>query len=236
MPGKAKPPARRKQETTDVSTFLDRVASTPAVRRPQDVGRLIFAMDATASREPTWDAAIDIQASMFQETAHLGGLQVQLAYYRGFGEFDASPWCHDARALLERMTRVTCRAGRTQIGRVLAHARDEAKRGRVNALVFVGDCMEEDPDQLGQLAGELGLLGVPCFMFHEGGEPRARKIFDDIARLSGGACCRFDAASPQQLRELLSAVAVYAAGGRSALTELADARGGEIKRLTRQLS
>jgi len=236
MPRRTPPPATRGSQATDVDTFLRQVAATPQVRRPQDVGRLIFAMDATASREPTWDRASDIQASMFAETERLGGLEVQLAYYRGFGEFDASPWCADARSLLGRMTAVTCRAGRTQIARVLRHALKTARNGRVNALVFVGDCMEEDPDELGDLAGQLGLLGVPCFMFHEGGEPRARKVFAEIARLSGGACCRFDAGSPQQLRDLLAAVAVYAAGGRSALGELANTRGGEIKKLTRQLS
>ncbi len=236
MARKSRPPARRETQTSDVDTFLKQVAATPQVRRPQDVGRLVFAMDATASREPTWDRASDIQASMFAETERLGGLEVQLAYYRGFGEFDASPWCADARSLLGRMTAVTCRAGRTQIAKVLSHARDEARRGRVNALVFVGDCMEEDPDYLGELAGQLGLLGVPAFMFHEGGDERARKVFTDIARLTGGACCRFDANSPRQLRDLLAAVAVYAAGGRAALGELADARGGEIKKLTRQLS
>jgi hypothetical protein len=134
------------------------------------------------------------------------------------------------------MTAVTCLAGRTRIGRVLSHADREAGRGRVNALVFVGDCVEEDPDRLGDLAGRLGLRGVPCFMFHEGGEPGARRVFEQIAQLSGGVCCPFDVNSPRQLRELLSAAAVYAAGGRGALRELAEARGGEIKRLTQRMS
>lgn len=236
MAGKRKPPTPTASTHTDVQTFVAQVAATPAVRRPQDVGRLIFAMDATASREPTWDTASDIQAAMFAETANLGGLQVQLAYYRGFGEFEVTPWCADSRTLLPHMTGVTCRAGRTQIARVLSHALAGARRQRVNALVFVGDCMEEDLDRLADLAGQLGVLGVPCFMFHEGNEAGARKAFETVAQLSGGACCRFDANSPQQLRDLLSAVAVYAAGGRPALERFASDRGGDLKRLTRQLS
>ncbi len=137
--------------------------------------------------------------------------------------------------MLRRMTSVFCLAGQTQIARVLRHATRETTTKRVNALVFVGDCMEEDIDELGQLAGELGLLGVPAFMFHEGGEPIARRAFEEIARLTGGACCSFDANSARQLRELLSAVAVYAAGGRRALEDYGRRAGGEAARLVRQL-
>lgn len=218
-----------------VQAFIQQVRATPTVRRPDEVGRLIFAVDATASRGPTWDQAMHVQAEMFQETKTLGGLQIQLAYYRGFGEFEASDWYSDADTLLQRMTGVSCLAGRTQIAKVLKHARREAKERRINALVFVGDCMEEDIDQLGQLAGELGVLGVPCFLFHEGNDPIARRTFEQIAKLTGGACCRFDAAAAQQLRELLSAVAVYAAGGRRALANYSTTRGGMVKLLAHQM-
>lgn len=230
-----KVPTTRTSSDQQVQDFLKKVAATPTVRRPGEVGRLIFAMDATASREPQWDRAMHVQAEMFQETASLGGLHIQLAYYRGFGEFEASDWYGDSQALLRRMTGVRCLAGRTQIAKVLKHARKEAGRGRVNALVFVGDSMEEDVDELGQLAGELGLLGVPCFVFHEGGDAIARRAFEQIAQISGGACCTFDANSPQQLRDLLSAVAVFAAGGRKALADYSSKRGGVVKQLTHKM-
>lgn len=235
MAGNRKVPSNTTASDQQVQAFLEQVAKTPTVRKPGEVGRLIFAMDATASREPTWDRASQIQAEMFSETKSLGGLQVQLAYYRGFGEFEASAWYSDADALLKRMTGVMCRAGQTQIAKILRHARKEAQARKVNALVFVGDCMEEDIDQLGQIAGELGLLGVPCFMFHEGNEPVARRAFEQIASLSGGACCRFDANSPQQLRYLLKAVAVFAAGGRKALADFSRKQGGMAKQLTYQM-
>jgi hypothetical protein len=95
--------------------------------------------------------------------------------------------------------------------------------------------MEEDIDRLCHLAGELGLLGVPVFLFHEGGDPIVRRAFEQLARLSGGAYCPFDSASAQQLRDLLSAVAVYAAGGRKALLDFEGRRGGGTLRLTHQL-
>ncbi len=220
---------------TEVDAFLRKVAEAPAAHKAGERGRLIFGMDATASREPTWDHASHIQAEMFKETAALGGLEIQLVYYRGYGECRASPWVANSNDLLRRMTRVSCLAGHTQIGKILKHAIKETKGKKVGALVFVGDCVEEDVDKLGHLAGELGLLGVPCFMFHEGMDPIARMTFQQIARLSGGAFCPFDATSAQHLRDLLAAVAVYAAGGRKALTDFSERRGGVVPQLTHQM-
>jgi hypothetical protein len=224
-----------KSNSAEVDAFLKKVAQAPAAGAGIGRGRLIFAMDATASREPSWDRASHIQAEMFKETEALGGLEIQLAYYRGFGEFSASPWVANTQDLLRRMTGVFCLAGQTQIAKVLKHAIAETQRKKVAALVFVGDCLEEDIDRLGHLAGKLGILGVPCFMFHEGHEPAARNAFQQIARLSGGAFCPFDSKSPQQLRDLLSAVAVFAAGGRRALADFSKKKGGVVLRLTHQV-
>lgn len=221
---------------TAVNAFLQQVAATPRRASDGGGGRLIFAMDATASREPTWDQAAGIQSSMFLETRDLGGLSVQLCHYRGFQEFEASAWYQDSEALLKRMNRVQCAAGLTQIGRVLAHAIEEASRGRVHALVFIGDCVEEERDRLADLAGRLGLLAVPAFVFQEGRDPTAEPVLREIARLSGGAWCPFDINSPRLLRDLLSAVAVYAAGGRKALERFGRERGGAILQLTQQIA
>lgn len=225
-----------KSSQAEVDAFLAKVTATPAAKPAGQRGRLIFAMDATASREPTWDRACHIQSEMFEETAALGGLDIQLCYYRGFREFEASPWLSRSADLLERMTRVRCAGGMTQIERVLRHAAAESRARKVDALVFVGDCMEEDVDRLCHLAGELGILGVPAFVFHEGHEPLAERAFREIARLTKGAYCRFDASSAAQLRDLLSAVAVYAAGGRRALEDFGNRKGGAALRLTHQLS
>ena len=221
---------------TDVADFLNKVATTQASKTAGQRGRLIFAMDATASREPSWDRACQIQGEMFTETAALGGLEVQLLYYRGFGECRASKWAGNAKELLRLMTSVRCLGGQTQIEKVLGHALKESEKKKVDAVVFVGDAMEEDIDRVCHRAGELGLRGVPVFVFHEGGDPIVRRAFEQIARLTGGAYCAFDSASAQQLRDLLSAVAVYAAGGRQALLDYGEKQGGEVRRLTHQLS
>ncbi len=219
-----------------VDRFLADLAAAPAAKRGAGQrGRLIFAMDATASREPSWDTAMQIQAEMFSETKALGGLEVQLAYYRGFGEFQTSEFVSDSAALIAQMTGVRCLAGKTQIGKVLTHAIAETKRRPVGALVFVGDAMEENVDKLGDLAGQLGLLGLRCFVFHEGNDATAARAFEQIARLSGGACVAFDASSARQLRDLLGAVAVYAAGGHRALADFSKKKGGDVLRITRQI-
>ncbi len=219
----------------DVAAFLRKVSEAPTSKQSGELGRLIFAMDATASREPTWDQACQIQGEMFSETATLGGLEVQLVFYRGFGECRASKWAPNARELLRLMTGVRCRGGQTQIAKVLDHAKREADKRKVDALVFVGDALEEDIDRVCHKAGELGLLGVPMFLFHEGGDPIAERGFRELARLTGGAYCRFDAASAQQLCDLLSAVAVYAAGGRRALLDYGQSKGGAVLQLTHQI-
>lgn len=222
------------QVSGEVDRFLRDLQRAPA-RPPGGRGRLIFALDATASREPTWDRACRLQGEMFEATAALGGLDVKLVYFRGFNECKASRWMTSAAELHRVMRSVFCVGGETQIERVLAHALSETKKRRVGALVFVGDAMEEKVDRLCQLAGELGLNGVPVFLFHEGDNPVATRAFQQIAKLSGGAYLRFDAASADRLKDLLGAVAVYAAGGYRALADYSAKKGGEVLRLTTQL-
>jgi hypothetical protein len=188
---------------------------------PTEGARLIFALDATMSRQPTWDFACSVQAEMFDAVAALGGMQVQLVYFRGFGECRASRWVADPTAFAGLMARVGCRAGQTQIGRVLAHVEAEAGRSALRAFIYVGDAAEEPIDTLAETAGRLGLVGVKAFMFHEGSDPTAHRAFTEIARLTGGAALRFDRAAPGSLAGLLRAVAAYAGGGASALARLA---------------
>lgn len=225
-----------KSTSAEVDAFLAKVAGMPAVDNASVRGRLIFAMDATASREPSWDVACNIQAEMFKDTAALGGLDIQLCYYRGFNEFFASAWLSSSAGLHEQMSGVHCVGGMTQIKRVFEHAIRESRRDEINALVFVGDCMEEDVDQVCALGGQLGILGIPAFLFHEGFDPVAKRTFSELAHLTKGAYCRFDASSASQLRDLLGAVAVYAAGGRKALEHLGDRKGGLVKQLTDQMT
>ena len=244
MPAQSKTPVKTnsrpvefaRSSNAEVEAFLARL-NTGAPVSSEGRGRLIFAMDATMSRQPTWDLAMGLQADMFRAVKEVGGLDVQLVYFRGFGETRASKWVSDPEALARLMTRVSCQGGYTQIRKVLTHARCESEKAKVNAIVYVGDCMEEDIDELSQRAGMLGLMSVPMFMFQEGRDAKAEIAFKEIARLTQGAYCHFDAGSARQLRDLLAAVAVYATGGWKALKDYGAATNSAAAvRLLEQLS
>lgn len=218
----------------EIDAFLAK-AKTLGPRTDGKRGRLAFALDATMSRQPTWDLACKLQAEMFEEAGAIGGLDVQLIYFRGLRECRASKWNSDPKRLGEVMAGIACQGGHTQIGRVLEHVRAESKTAKIDALVYVGDAMEERVDDLCALAGELGLLGTPAFMFQEGGDPVAENAFREIARLTKGAWCPFDAGAALQLRELLRAAAAYAAGGHKALTDLSKKGGKGAVKLIEQM-
>jgi len=217
----------------DVSSFLDKVKQM-AVGEAKGQGRLMFAMDATMSRQPTWDRALSIQAQMFSETKKAAQLQVQLVYFRGYNECKASKWVTNPDALARLMTAVECRGGNTQLARVLGHTKAEVARTGVNAVVYVGDAFEENIDAVCQAAGEIGILGVRMFMFQEGNDPSAERAFTEIAKLTHGAYFKLDSTSPSILAELLGAVAAYATGGRKALETRAKS-GNASQALLKQL-
>lgn len=216
----------------DVEAFLARAA---AVSGGPGSGRLLFALDATASREPTWIEACRLQHAMFDAVAGIGGLSVRLAFYRGHDELKVSRWLDDAAALRDAMSRVDCVGGFTQIARLLRHAADAHRVQPIQAMVFVGDACEEPVDAVSHAAGQLGLLGLPVFVFHEGDDPQAGRAFRQIARLSRGAYSPFDLGSADLLRRLLGAVAVYASGGRRALNDYAARQGEAVRLLAAQL-
>jgi hypothetical protein len=228
-PGDTAPVVGGGKPASAVEAFLDEARKVPAPHQKAARGRLIFALDATMSRQPTWDLAMSLQSKMFEAAAALGGLDVQLVYFRGFAECRASHFVAGGDGLGRLMAQIAVRGGQTQILKVLNHVRDEARQAPVGALVYVGDAMEERVDDLAAVAGELGLLGVKAFMFHEGADPSAALAFGEIARLTGGAYAAFDASAPARLAALLAAAAAYAAGGRPALERQAR-DGGEVAR------
>lgn len=233
IPTKAKPtgaPAER-SDPTAIAAFLKQAKALSTARAPgAGKGRLILALDATMSRQPTWDLACTLQADMFDAVGKTGRLEVQLVYFRGFGECRASKFVDDTARLKDLMVRIDCRGGHTQIGRVLSHALKETETRKVDGLVYIGDSMEENIDDLADKAGQLGLKGVPVFLFQEGHDASAETAFKEIARLTRGAWFRFDRNAADTLARLLSAIAVYASGGYAAL----EARGGREDRLLLQ--
>ncbi|PLW77290.1 hypothetical protein [Cohaesibacter celericrescens] len=204
----------------DVSAFL---AKTKIVRQAQKAkglspvtGRLMFALDATMSRQPMWDVACSLQSEMFSVAAEHGGLATQLVYFRGTGECRASRWTRTSDDMVRWMERFDCRAGRTQLGRILQHIKNEAGQTHIDAVVFVGDSLEENPDVIVGLAGDIALKRIPVFVFQEGNDGLAATIFKEIARLTGGAYGQFDPSAKDKLAAYLKGIAAYAAAGRDA--------------------
>jgi hypothetical protein len=208
---------KARSDSGEIAAFLDKARE---LARPENrAARLVLALDATMSRQPTWDLACKLQGQMFDAVGRIGTLAVQLVYFRGLGECRSSRFVADTSALKDLMVKIDCRGGHTQIGKVLAHALKESEQGKVNALVYIGDAMEESVDDLCERAGRLGLKGTPIFVFQEGSNPTAERAFKEMARLSRGAWFRFDRNSAARLAGLLSSVAVYAAGGIPALQD-----------------
>ena len=223
-----------------------RVAALLEKMRGRARGRLIFAIDATGSREETWDLACQLQGQMFEEAAKIGGLEIQLLYYRGQDEVRHSAWLADGVELARRMRSIRCDRGTTKIARVLQHIRKEHAREKVDAAVFVGDACEEVPAELYDAAGG---LDVPVFLFQEGdglamyvddrggfvvphSPQTVEQVFREIARLTHGAYAKFNSGAAAQLGELLRAIAAFAVGG---LTALSDLRTDAARKLLGQL-
>ena len=225
----ARPPLPR----SAVERFLADARANPPAVRTGPPPRILFAMDATASREPTWDLAMNLHAELFHAAAEsdrktnagrpADPIAVQLVYYRGYDEFHVSPWSTSPAELLGRMTGVACRGGLTRIERVLEHALLETRREAVRAAVFVGDCCEEPAAKVVAAAGRLALFQLPFFVFQEGRDPVAAQVFRDIARITGGAHMPFAPGSAARLRELFGVVARYAAEGRAGVRDLPHA-------------
>lgn len=221
-------PAKR-----DGSSFLDKVRSSKALSATpkqeilakaiahQERPRLLFAMDATASREASWNVAKEITGAMFEAVP--GELDVALAYHSGGRLREMTPFSSEARAFLDKVQAVRCSAGRTALNEILDKA---AKAPRIKALIYIGDCFEEDPAEAIEIAQQLKLKGVRCFIFHDTSSQSqgydtqsAHRVFEQIARITGGALLSFDETSPDLVRELLAAIAIYAAQGIKALQQ-----------------
>ncbi|HBC55528.1 MAG TPA: hypothetical protein DCZ03_00050 [Gammaproteobacteria bacterium] len=225
----------KKSNQTDIDKFLVHAEQTKELsRQNKQLSHILFALDATASRQATWDTASHYQAEMF-EVLKETKLAVQLAYYRGHNQFFSTPWLQNSMALKQEMLRVQCLGGHTQILKVLQHAVTQHSNRSLHAVIFIGDALEEPVQPLFNLAGQLKLYNVPVFMFQEGYDPVIKQAFTQIAKLSGGAFAQFDAQSADQLKILLAAVSLYARGGKRALTQLTPQQQKHISGLIEQL-
>lgn len=171
--------------------------------------RLIFGLDATASRSATWDVAVEEQTKMFEAAAPIGQLSVQLVFYRG-NKFGYTGWVGSGVELAGTMRKIDCRAGYTQISRLLNHVIEETKKSPVDQVIFIGDAVEDQndlPDMLAGVALELGRLKCPVNTFLEGHDQKAQAAFRMIALRTGGQFHKFGVNTPAAVAQLSAKLA-----------------------------
>jgi hypothetical protein len=214
--------------------MVERTAPLPAQRS----GRLIVALDLTASREATLEHARIATAAMFDAIKAFGAIAVKLVYYRGSHECKASAWHDDASVVSRSMLGLSCKTGATQIARTLRLAL--AEKEKLSGVIFIGDHCEEDGWDLDDLAAKLGKKGIPIFVFHEVREQdslalHAQPIFRGMAKASGGVYAQFKPDSGAVLREVLSSIAAFSTAGHEGLKQLAQPATAEARLLQKNL-
>lgn len=188
-------------------------AETAAPARP----RLVFAVDATASREPAWAIARQVTDALVK--ALPGQLDVALAVHGGSRVHTFTAFTNNAATLRDRAAGVVCQAGTTRLLPILSAS---LKQSAVRVVIYIGDVFEESVVQGRRLADAMGAEGIRLIVLHDTADTAARRdveVFWDLAKRTGGCVLTFDANAPGRLRDLLSAVAVYAVGGEKLLQE-----------------
>ncbi len=201
---------------TALSSALSQAEPPPETGTPPRP-RLVFAVDATASREPAWAAARQVTDALVK--ALPGELDVALAVHGGSRVHTFTAFTNDANKLRDCAAGVACQAGLTRLLPILATS---LKRPAVRVVVYIGDVFEESLPQGRRLADSMGAQGSKLIVLHDTADPASRRdaeLFWDLAKRTGGCVLPFDANAPARLRELLSAVAVYAVGGEKLLRE-----------------
>ena len=217
LPDKAKPAGRRRGRCLPRASWRRcRAARPPAHARPAD-------LRPRRDGQPRADLgpACHIQAEMFEETAALGGLDVQLVYYRGFGECEASPWLGNAADLPRRMTgvRLPRRPDPDRPGAAACHRRDQGQEGRT-PWSSSATAWRKMPTRSATRPASWACWACPSSCSTRAVTPWPPRPSTRWRGSPAAPIAPSMPAAPSQLRELLGAVAVYAAGGRQALEDL----------------
>ena len=196
--------------------FLSKARAIKRIANAQT--RIIFSLDATASRAPTWQQAQSLHEALFDAASETSELLLQLCYFRGMATFHASPWVATATGLRQELAEVYCEGGTTQLQRLLEHCLTQHPGSTsLKAIIFVGDAVEESANVLNDIAVRCRLAKRPLYIFQEGSDEAASRIFASMAALSGGVHFSLGDNSADRLRRLLQSVIRLATGGRKAL-------------------
>jgi len=214
-----------------VKNIRDMIARTKEEKaKVQEVLRkqktnIIFAVDATASREHFWSETIKIQDKMFSTAQKAGAnLHAQLVSYSGEtfdGEIHRTPWHNDAHALSDHLRSVRCAPSQTQIEKVFRHALNECCKRDVHALILVGDSYEENVPTLVRLASQINQKGIKLFMFHDTKTTCTAEdtltVFKKIAKAAEGFYVPFNVGDLAVLGDYLKVVGALATKNKTVI-------------------
>jgi hypothetical protein len=207
--------------TTTRSTALDKIraarpakpqAGTQAAPVPARRPRLVFAVDATASRQATWDSAKQITDRMFD--AIPGALDVALAVH---GADQVHTWTEfgaDVARFRAQAAAVRCESGHTRLCELMQRTLDA---GGVKVMSYIGDAFEESPDEAFALADRCKLRGIKLVILADQADAPTLRVFRELADRTGGALLDFRSGELDLMGEVLGAVAALAIGGRKLL-------------------
>jgi hypothetical protein len=192
--------------------------------------RVIIALAVETDDEFVWDRLRRIQIDMFAA----GEVAIKFCYFAAEGAQAVRPlvstrWVTDSNDLWDLMdhARAHCVCGcYVRADDILAEALKEAKQGRIQAIVIIGDRFYGDRNEALAHARQLRAAGTRLFVFRQGGARSiSGEVFRALAEATDGAYHEFDAAVErvdERLPRMLEAVAHYAVGGPGAMRALAD--------------
>lgn len=195
-----------------IGRALERLAAKQAQARTVRIGLIV---DATGSRQASWEDAQRVQGRMLESLGRTGRVLLRLIYFGG-GELTACAWSSDHAALSAHMAAVRCRKGHTQILDGLRRFLREGEEAE--SIILVGDAFEEDAGSAELLAALLRDSGAKIFAFLEGDDAHAARIFRKLAEATGGRFARLGAELP--LGALCEGVVLLTAHGREGLRRL----------------
>jgi hypothetical protein len=202
--------------TTKKSVWGRAVERYKESTKPSRIG---FLVDATGSRNKTWERAQGIQSKMFRAAYGIKAIKLRLVHFGG-GSLTTRNWDDDTKSVAANMAAVRCQAGLTQILEGLQSFIDETPEDRATAIILIGDYFEECSTQAKITAVRLKDMGIKVYSFIEGNDHTAQTVFRNLAEISGGKFARFGDDLP--LADLCQGVALLASGGKKALRQLGN--------------
>lgn len=206
------------RSATPTKPLPGRVGGGLLDRRP----RLVFAVDATASRSATWASAQTITDRMFD--AIPGALDVALEVHGGGNVHTFTGFSADLHEFRKRASRVRCTSGHTRLVDLMQRTLDA---GGVRVMSYIGDAFEESADEAFELADRFKHFGIKAVILADQADVSTMLIFEEIARRTGGAVLDFRSGDLDLMGEVLAGVAALAVGGRGML-ESNSSKGSQL--------